>query len=44
MSVQRFLIYIRFSTICPQGISPMRWRAMLAWLEVRRTLAEPFEF
>ena len=34
MTLERFLIYIRFSTECPADIFPARWKAMLRWVEL----------
>jgi len=31
MTVARFTNYIRYSTTCPTGITPARWRGMLKW-------------
>ena len=30
-TVARFTNYIRYSTTCPTGITPARWRGMLKW-------------
>jgi len=31
MTTSRFINYIRYSTTCPTGITPARWRGMLKW-------------
>ena len=31
MNIDRFLIYITYSTECPTDIHPVRWAAMLTW-------------
>jgi len=41
MNLARFLNYIVYSNVCPDGIHPARWRAMLTWFETRQRLGEP---
>ena len=31
MTIARFTNYIRYSTACPDGITPERWGGMLTW-------------
>ena len=31
MTIARFTTYIRYSTACPDGITPARWGGMLKW-------------
>ena len=31
MTIARFTNYIRYSTACPDGITPARWGGMLKW-------------
>jgi hypothetical protein len=33
MTVAQFLNYIQYSTSCPFGITPARWKAMIASLK-----------
>jgi hypothetical protein len=35
MTVQSFLIHVTYSTICPKGINPFRWRGMLKWYDTQ---------
>ena len=35
MNIDRFLIYITYSTECPTDIHPVRWAAMLTWATKR---------
>ena len=35
MNIDRFLIYITYSTVCPTDIHPVRWAAMLTWATKR---------
>lgn len=44
MTIERFLNHVVYSTICPEGVDPARWRGMLRWYEARTTLGEPFRF
>lgn len=40
MSVRRFLSYVQYSTICPDGVNPYRWAGMLRWFETRMRLCD----
>jgi hypothetical protein len=33
MTLDRCLTYVCYSTKCPEGVSPYRWRAMLAFIK-----------
>ena len=35
MTLKRFLLYTRFGTQCPKGISSGRWNAMLKYAETK---------
>lgn len=33
MTLDKFLIYVRYTRNCPDRIHPWRWNAMLKWLD-----------
>lgn len=34
MTLARFINYVQYSTVCPNGISAMRWNAMISYAKI----------
>jgi hypothetical protein len=41
MTLTSFLLRVRYDPTCPPDVTPVRWRAMVAWLAARAALGEP---
>jgi hypothetical protein len=35
MSIDAFLVYVKFSTDCPSTVNSIRWAGMLRWFRTR---------
>lgn len=34
MTLDMALMYVRYSRVCPSNVSPLRWRAMVRFIEI----------